>query len=186
MMDKLDLFSTPIWSTKLDLDTVALSSDIKAFADKTKCESVSNIGGYQGNHYENDLWRDSILSQMPRRRDRPIKSYDMAMWANINGPGHRNKRHHHCHTNTFLSGVYYVSVPPESGNIRFYDPRGGVLLGMADGEYFEYIGEHVYVDVSDNQLLFFPSWLEHDVETNMSQYDRISVAFNITIEYGDH
>ena len=78
-MDKLDLFSTPIWSTKLDLDTVALSSDIKAFADKTKCESVSNIGGYQGNHYENDLLRDSILSQMPRRRDRPIKSYDMAM-----------------------------------------------------------------------------------------------------------
>ncbi len=29
----------------------------------------------------------------------------------------------HSHRNNFLSGVYYVRVPPGAGSINFYDPR---------------------------------------------------------------
>lgn len=182
----MNLFATPLWTERLDLDTSIIADDIKAFALKTECARVSNIGGYQGDQYKNDELAHIITEYLPQRDDRPIEECNVTMWANINGPGHYNKRHHHCHSNTFLSGVYYVKTPPRSGNIRFYDPRGSVLLGMADGEYFEYISENVYVEVEENMLLFFPSWLEHDVETNMSQYDRISVAFNVAIKYGDH
>ena len=31
----------------------------------------------------------------------------------------------------------------------------------------------------DNVLILFPSWLKHQVETNQSEEDRISISFNI-------
>ena len=35
-----------------------------------------------------------------------------------------------------------------------------------------------------NTLIMFPAWLEHDVEPNQSQEERISISFNIfDVEY---
>ncbi len=31
------------------------------------------------------------------------------------------------------------------------------------------------------RLILFPSWLEHDVEANMSDHERISISFNMNL-----
>ena len=42
---------------------------------------------------------------------------------------------------------------------------------------------YVSVDPVDNQLIIFPAWIQHMVEPNMSEEDRVSIAFNIEIYY---
>ena len=43
------------------------------------------------------------------------------MWAIINSGGAANLRHQH--SNSTISGAYYVRAPINSGDIVFYDPR---------------------------------------------------------------
>jgi hypothetical protein len=42
-------------------------------------------------------------------------------WANINPKGSAHKSH--VHPNNFLSGVYYLKVPPDADLVSFHDPR---------------------------------------------------------------
>ena len=102
--------------------------------------------------------------------------------VNINKNGHKNSRHSHFTSNLFMSGVYYVKVPENSGRIRFYDPRGHIIRDAKDTVHF--FGDHVYQYIvpQEGMLLFFPTWLEHDVEENESDEDRVSVSFNIRLE----
>ena len=44
-----------------------------------------------------------------------------AMWSIINKKGSFNIQHNH--PNAYLSAAYYVKVPKNSGNIKFFDPR---------------------------------------------------------------
>jgi uncharacterized protein (TIGR02466 family) len=98
-------------------------------------------------------------------------------WANINPRGGYNVAH--CHANSFLSGVYYLSVPENSGNIVFYDPR--VQLDAMRGPIKE-VSAHTAPEViykpKEGLLLLFPSWLLHRVEPNDSDRERVSIAFN--------
>ena len=44
-----------------------------------------------------------------------------SMWININGPGNYN--HSHNHPGCDLSGVLWLKVPENSGNIVFESPQ---------------------------------------------------------------
>ena len=43
------------------------------------------------------------------------------MWAVVNGPGSSNRLHNHPFN--YLSGVFYLKVPSNSGALVFHDPR---------------------------------------------------------------
>jgi uncharacterized protein (TIGR02466 family) len=47
-------------------------------------------------------------------------------WANINPHGAYHPTHHH--PNNYLSGVYYVAVPPPGSKIFFQDPRPSMIM----------------------------------------------------------
>ena len=101
-----------------------------------------------------------------------------ACWANVStvGAGHRI----HSHPNNFLSGVYYVKTQTGADSINFHDPR--VQTGIIRPPVTELTAENtdqVVVKVDDGTLLIFPSWLQHSVDANQSNADRISVSFNI-------
>ena len=44
-------------------------------------------------------------------------------------------------------------------------------------------GEHQYQYIvpQEGMLLFFPTWLEHDVEPSKTDDERISIAFNVRL-----
>ena len=50
------------------------------------------------------------------------------MWANINPTYSYNKTH--MHPNSLWSGVYYIKVPKNSGNLFLEDPRPGPNIHM--------------------------------------------------------
>ena len=100
----------------------------------------------------------------------------VSCWLNINKPGDFNEQHRHPGTN--LSAVYYVKANPNSGNIWF------IRDGRTE-DYFPNIGKntsHTTPRVSElpqnGRFYIFPSHIDHKVDPNLSDDDRISMAFN--------
>ena len=99
-------------------------------------------------------------------------------WANVLAKGAAHKAH--SHPNNFLSGVYYVRTQPGTDTINFHDPRN--QTGIIRPPVVELTAENtdqVVVSVKDGTLLIFPSYLQHSVDTNLSEEERISISFNI-------
>ena len=92
--------------------------------------------------------------------------------------------HPHNHHNSLLSGVYYLSVPKDSGNINF-------IKGHSEQEIFPLAitpnySEYNYANslnfefkVNTGNLIIFPSNLLHEIKVNKSNEIRYSLAFNV-------
>jgi uncharacterized protein (TIGR02466 family) len=79
-----------------------------------------------------------------------------------------------------LSGVYYVRTHPGADTINFHDPRNQTsVIRPPVVELAAENTDQVVVRVTSGTLLMFPSFLEHSVDANMSEEERISVSFNI-------
>ena len=99
-------------------------------------------------------------------------------WATVLGKGAVHRAH--SHPNNFLSGVYYVRTHPGADTISFHDPRN--QTGIIKPPVVELTGENtdlVVLSVKNGTLLIFPSYLQHSVDTNRSEEERISISFNI-------
>ncbi len=107
--------------------------------------------------------------------------YITSCCANVNGKGHSH--HDHTHPNNYLSGVYYVRVPSDSGAIVFSDPRpqAHVLAPTVIQRSPFNANIHPY-QPQEGTMLLFPSWLPHMVEANLSEERRISIAFNVMLK----
>ena len=144
----------------------------------------SNVGGYQGHYFDDNELYTLFERSIPSIQDKPIKKFKYNAWVNVNGFGSYNERHaHDPHSGTFMSGVFYVKCPEGAGRIRFYDPRPHISTS-ADMKYYNGGDTYHWFPPIPNTLIMFPSWLEHDVEINKSQEERISISFNIfDVEY---
>jgi uncharacterized protein (TIGR02466 family) len=101
-----------------------------------------------------------------------------ACWATILAPGAAHKVH--CHPNNFLSGVYYLRTHPGADTINFHDPRNQTsILRPPVIELTAENTDQVVVRVKNGTLLVFPSFLQHSVDANRSEQERISISFNI-------
>ena len=107
------------------------------------------------------------------------------MWAMINPPGSRNNVHTHPYN--YLSGVFYLKTPPKSGNIVFLEPKpqAEVLSPPKKDNATVHLAHSVQWKPEENNLIFFPSWLQHEVKINNSDEDRVVISFNINWRYED-
>lgn len=99
-------------------------------------------------------------------------------WANVLAKGASHRAH--SHPNNFLSGVYYLRTCPGTDTINFHDPRA--QTGVIRPPVTELTAENtdqVVVKVKNGTLLMFPSYLDHSVDPNASEHERISISFNI-------
>ena len=96
------------------------------------------------------------------------------MWGNINYRGNWNNLHEH--TGAFISGVYYVKVPKDSGHLAFRAPRA-ITVSEQSGEHPKWVN----IEPNEGVLMLFPGYLEHMVKPNQSDESRISIAFNLYI-----
>ena len=105
-----------------------------------------------------------------------------AMWININGQYSYNTVH--THGATSLAGSYYVKMPEDVANINFFTP----LVAYAHTNPKSFVAKPSdknaaihSVSPKEKQLLLFPSWLQHTVDMNQLDEDRISIAFVASI-----
>ena len=98
----------------------------------------------------------------------PYKELGLSMdefWFNIAAPGESTGWHDH-KKGSELSGVYYLHVPDNSGDIHFRKKD--------DDEIFEW-----EIKSQTGKLILFDSSIEHSVPKNKSKENRISIAFNL-------
>ena len=104
-----------------------------------------------------------------------------SMWVNVlpEGGSHTS----HIHTNSVISGTYYVCVPHGAGPIVYEDPRHAMMMAAppkkqnAPREHQSQISETPEV----GSLLLWESWLRHEVPVNRADGLRISISFNYVI-----
>ena len=113
----------------------------------------------------------------------PLDNHSLKLtqyWANVNEPNDYNMRHHHIPSH--LSGVYYVKVPEQSGDIRFFDDRRVKLATEPEAAKETPLSRfEITFQPKEGMMLIFPSWLEHIVGQNKSSQTRIAVSFNIDL-----
>ena len=102
------------------------------------------------------------------------------MWAIINTGGAANFRHQH--GNSSISGAYYVKAPINCGDIVFYDPRPAPVYSHPNVTEPNSLNAQINgISPKEGALVLFPSYLEHSVNENKSNSERIVISFNIRI-----
>lgn len=151
----------------------------------TGCKA-SNVLGW---HSQGNLFEFGEMQEFRQQVDRAVAQVATAMgygdvaispancWANINPKYASNKIHNHA--NCLFSGVYYVQTPENCGMIMFYDPRPTKnFYSPRVKEYTAYTADALAHPAEAGTLIIFPSWLDHGVEPNLSEQDRVSLSFN--------
>ena len=103
------------------------------------------------------------------------------MWAIINKKGAMNQKH--SHSNSDLSAAYYVTAKEGCGDIVFYDPRPGKVYKHPLANKPNLLNAvNNGVKPKAGMLVLFPSYLEHSVNPNTSDHERVVISFNISLE----
>lgn len=132
-------------------------------------------------HYINKHCRD-YLNLMGFDEDCYV---EITSWLQLNQPLSYFVRHDHY--GALMSGVLYLNVPKDSGDIIFHNPLEArrvtnVFFERSRKEENDYNFNHVKYTPVEGEMLFFEAWLQHTVGQNLSNEDRLSVAFNIWVD----
>jgi uncharacterized protein (TIGR02466 family) len=104
-----------------------------------------------------------------------------SIWVNVMPEG----GHHtgHIHTNSVISGTYYVKVPEGAGPIVYEDPRLAMMMAAPPrkSKAPRELKTHVSETPEAGTVLLWESWLRHEVPLNRAEGERISVSFNYVI-----
>jgi len=194
-----NLFPSQVWRHHTDkIDNRKLENIILEKEQKDKGVTFSNVGGYHSSainlekekgfkciyDYINECMEVILFENNYKPNLGILSSHG---WANINRKGDFNREHVHpdCH----WSGVYYVKTPANCGELRFHNPivassmvKSGHLLNLTSSNIkTSFFLNSIPLDPYEGSILIFPSWLFHSVDPNRSNYDRISISFNIDI-----
>jgi uncharacterized protein (TIGR02466 family) len=184
---KIDsIFPTPLYLGK----TYGLTLEEETYMNQCKTRNALSNGGTEVSE------EDYVLSYMPNLTTQ-IKEHLSNYVDNILCPENKveieitqswiNKsninsyRDPHIHTNSFISGVIYLtdSLTP----IVFHKPTKHLNWFDIESTKINAYNTHVYNQgVFKNMLLLFPSNLAHSVVMNTSNDPRISIAFNTFIK----
>jgi len=96
-------------------------------------------------------------------------------WMNVMDKGDSHTLH--CHPGYTISGTYYFRVSGQQGSIRFNNPNALMF-------YCQFPQGHVAPQTTDivpddGDVILFPSWLVHGTQKNLTNDQRISIAFNL-------
>jgi uncharacterized protein (TIGR02466 family) len=150
-------------------------------------------GGYTSYSSMDKLHQfSSTFMDLERKLDRHVKAFakdleydleDRALvmtdcWVNVM-PEH-TVHGLHLHPNSTISGTYYIKTPKGCSHIKFEDPRLDRMMAAPprrsdarkeNRQFVEYPAEA-------GKLILFESWLRHEVATNPTRSERISISFN--------
>jgi uncharacterized protein (TIGR02466 family) len=154
---------------------------------------ISNIGGWQSKDLSyKDINEPEMLKLFEIIKNRFVeltKNFNLInpekmdidnFWININKKNNTNVIHNHIHS--IFTIVYYVKVPLNSGKIIFSRPSILYYEKCIENDiiekYNEFNSSTYAYEPKEGDLIMFPAWLEHFVESNNTNEDRISIAFN--------
>ena len=188
-------FSTPVWASKTE-NYKETNEEIYNYIKKLQTEDndgiiKSNVKGWHSKDF--DLKNSVVIkfinlispsiNQVIKDMQWDINSQTVkitSMWSIINTGGASNARHHH--GNSDISAAYYVRAPENSGEIVFYDPRPAPVFSHPSSTKPNSLNAMVNsINPAEGGLVLFPSYLDHSVNENLSNEERIVISFNISL-----
>ena len=180
-----NIFGSYIEENLFNLDIKKIKKEILNIKVKNKGRIISNYGGWQSESFSkiNENFKDlfnqinlsvkKIEKKLDLKKELSLNNY----WCNINYLSCFNKPHNHL--GAVMSGVYYVSIPKNSGNLIFqnFDISKHITYKFIKN-YNEYNSTTWTVLPKENLCVLFPSYLSHYVEPNLNKKERISISFN--------
>ena len=189
------LFPTPVWTVQLENYEIVneeMYDYIKSEQSKDQAGiNKSNVKGWHSkdfnlNEPEPQNFISLILPSIEKlmidmnwdKKKQKVKINNM--WAIINVGGSANLRHQH--GNSTISGAYYVRAPKNCGDIVFYDPRPAPVFSHPTSVSSNSLNAMVNsINPVEGGLILFPSYLDHSVNANLSNEERIVISFNISL-----
>lgn len=190
-MNLLPIYSVPFWQSEypeFEEHKEIFLDVIKKYKEENPSVKKSNIAGYHS---------PETLQQIPELRllfeyicqmafkavaDLDFIDCDIALtsaWVNINDT-RQCMNSEHIHDQVF-SGVFYLKAPDESGKLVLQNPAINRMWKGCDltTNKNQFTGESIRIEPVEGNILLFPSYLPHSVETNNHDEERISISFNI-------
>ena len=120
-MQKLTLFSTPLWTYHEKLPKGAYEWALEYRRREPKSNIISNRGGYQSilKQWEEFKYKNHIDQILTNRFPSYEEFWVTGWWLNINGKGDYNLQHTHPGAN--LSAIWYITN--NEGLLYFQDPK---------------------------------------------------------------
>lgn len=192
------LFAIPLYQTSLG----SLDVKMKDFIINTEFERMpANNGDYSVNKYILDCpeladLKEKIMIHVHNFVYEVLdskKNMDFQMensWVNRHYSNDFSGEHYH--GNSLISGVYYIETTLDSGAIVFHKDKSTYNLwtetirvdfnyqdNFDEGKLNVYNAQGWGLRPKKNDLVLFPSLLNHSVEDNRSDIVRYSLAFNV-------
>ena len=159
-----------------------------------KVSNGENSWHSEKNYYENTILSETVQLFLNNYFDKNnifkdgTGFYMNSLWFMINSKGGYNHRHKHFDkVDCALSGVFWIKVPKNPGNIIFYNPEE--YRNYQLNESYSNIIKNIFnqkssyqISPQEGKIILFPSHLDHSVDKNFSDEDRISISFNINIQ----
>jgi uncharacterized protein (TIGR02466 family) len=193
MAKTINLFSVPIYTTKIDINKIQ-----KTFLKNLPLNLVEEKNGLMSN--DKYVLHKKELSNIKKDIDKAVYVYkndilkidDNIEFFIVNSWLMRHDKNHyaheHSHANSVISGVYYVDVPEMSGNLIFHKASNNIsnamspVIALKYKQYTTYTSEEYSVKTKNNLLVLFPSNLRHSVPISFSNKPRYCIAFNTFIK----
>ncbi len=189
-------FPTPVWTLQIDNYknvNEEMHSYIKELQNKDQIGiSKSNLKGWHSKDFNLNERQpqnfisliyssiEQVMHDMNWDKQKQIAKINN-MWAIINTGGSANLRHQH--GNSTISGAYYVRAPENAGDIIFYDPRPAPIYSHPNALSPNSLNAQVNgISPKEGALILFPSYLDHSVNENKSNEERIVISFNIRVQ----
>ena len=192
-MNLTPIYSTPLWQSEypeFEEYKESFLSSVKEFKEQNPTIETprSNINGYQSSSSLQGVEELSPLfeyiCQMGFKAcaDLNFIDCDIALteaWLNVND-SRQCMNSEQVHGEVF-SGIFYLQIPEGSGKLSIVNPginnmwKGLTLAALKN----QFTGETIRIEPVEGNIIFFPSYVPHYVETNNHDEERISIGFNI-------
>ena len=195
----IDIFPTPIYVTKRETElTYSEMEEIKAFTKGERWrgeQSFRNkklVKKTKDDTYIFDTKLDSLkkfceehidtyVNEVISPKNSELDFYITQSWLNVLSPGGIHPVH--AHPNSIISGTFYVSTV-EGDAVQFYDinTTAKTRINIEPGKTNFWNVNQQNLNIGNNVLLLFPSWIGHGVNKSISKItDRISISFNVFV-----
>jgi uncharacterized protein (TIGR02466 family) len=187
----IPLFSTPLYSNNLQVD-----NEVKEFIRKVKYIPIvvdGDVNGYTSESFH--ILEEPELYTLKKDIDKHINNflhYQLNFTKNIKfniqtswlvKHTYNNYSQLHHHNNSLYSGVVYLQVDDNSGDIVFINNKRNNLypteLTLDVDSYNLYNAQSWIIKPKNHDIFIFPSHLQHKVTPSKSLNDRYVLAFNV-------
>jgi len=178
------LFPEPVYISKLE--RMLTTEELKTL-NKYKKKTYNNVGNTTSN--DNYVLENKTLKTLKKDLNKKVINYFNKIvcssnsilpyitqsWLNYTKPNQFH--HHHSHSNSYVSGVFYINANKEVDKIEFQKVARVLELKVTHYNIFNSTSWWYAIETGD--IILFPSTLVHGVEAKEGTNIRTSLAFNV-------